>query len=256
MTYLSTWFFFSAVEDLHLRFTGTMESNGIRKLYEPSPVSTLYIGKVEDILGQVPLFPCFLDGSTASTIPNKYAVRQGRDFACCCADGPVLGSHRGSHVYGVNTWLWNFGLPQPRVACLSVAKAEKIRKKCRGAAAQSAWETLLAASVQPRLMLTYDMYIPVIYHWSVKVALCALLSCHMPLMCLLHVWSDECQSFHCFFDCAKARIVNSIYERNIPLQTDHMSYICHEKDFSTVTSEWRIFLLCNLQYTNAQYLCN
>ena len=64
--------FFSAFEDLRLLFTGTMESNGIRKLYEPSPVPTLYVGKVEDILGRVPLFPCFLDGSTTSTIPNKY----------------------------------------------------------------------------------------------------------------------------------------------------------------------------------------
>ena len=58
--------FFSAFEDLRLRITGTMESNGIRKLYEPSPVPTLYVGKVEDILGRVPLFPCFLDGNTTS----------------------------------------------------------------------------------------------------------------------------------------------------------------------------------------------
>ena len=79
--------FFSAFEDLRLRFTSKMESNGIRKLYEPSPVPTLYVGRVEDILGQVLLFPCFLDGNTASTIPNKYAARQGRDFEfkSCCA---------------------------------------------------------------------------------------------------------------------------------------------------------------------------
>jgi hypothetical protein len=48
---------------------------------------------------------------------------------------------RGSHVYEVNTWLWNFGLPQPCVANLSFAKTEKICKRCRGAAAKSAWET-------------------------------------------------------------------------------------------------------------------
>ena len=140
--------FFSAFEDLRLRCTGTTESNGIRKLYEPSPVPTLYVGKVEDILGQVPLFPCFLDGSTTSTIPNKYAVRQSRDFEFGCADGPGQGirqgSRRGSHVYEVNTWLWNFGRPKPRVAGLSVAKTEKIRKRCRGDAAKSAWETLRA----------------------------------------------------------------------------------------------------------------
>ncbi len=53
-----------------------MESNGIRKLYEQSPVPTLYVGRVEDLLGRVPLFPCFLDGNTTSTIPYKYAGRQ------------------------------------------------------------------------------------------------------------------------------------------------------------------------------------
>ena len=133
--------FFSAFEDLHLQFTGTMESNRIRKLYEPSPVPTLYVGLVEDLLGRLPLFPCFLDGNTTSTIPFKYSARQGRDFAFGCADGHGPETRRGSHVYEVNTWLWNFGLPQARVASLSVAKTEKIRKRCRAAAAKSAWET-------------------------------------------------------------------------------------------------------------------
>ncbi len=68
--------FFSAFEDLRLRTTGTMESNGIRKLYEPSesPVPTLYVGRVEDLLGRVPLFPCFLDGNATSMIPYKAKV--------------------------------------------------------------------------------------------------------------------------------------------------------------------------------------
>ena len=69
--------------------------------------------------------------------------RQGRDFASGCADGHGQETRRGSHVYEVNTWLWNFGRPQPRVASLSVAKTEKIckRSQCRGAAAKSAWKT-------------------------------------------------------------------------------------------------------------------
>jgi len=101
--------FFSAFEDLHLQTTGTMETNGIRKLYKPSPVPTLYVGRIEDLLGRVPLFQCFLDGNTTSTIPHKYAPRQKQAFAFGCADGSGQGSHRGSHVYEINTWLWNFG---------------------------------------------------------------------------------------------------------------------------------------------------
>ncbi len=86
--------FFSAFEDLLLRITGIMENHRIRKLYEPSSVPTLYVGKVEDILDRVPLFPCFpgLDGNITSTIPYKYAARQSRDFAFGCADGPLQGS--------------------------------------------------------------------------------------------------------------------------------------------------------------------
>ncbi len=34
----------------------------------PPLIPTLYVGKVEDILGRVPLFPCFLDGNITSTI--------------------------------------------------------------------------------------------------------------------------------------------------------------------------------------------
>ena len=133
--------FFSAFEDLLLRTTGTMESNGIRKLYEPSPVPTLYVGRVEDLLGRVPLFPCFLDGNSTSTIPYKYAGRQKQAFEFGCADGQGPASRRGSHVYEINDWLWNFGRPQPRVGGLSVAKTEKILRKSRSETSRRAWET-------------------------------------------------------------------------------------------------------------------
>jgi hypothetical protein len=38
-----------------LRTAGTIESKGINRVYEPSPVPTLYVGRVEDLLGRVPL---------------------------------------------------------------------------------------------------------------------------------------------------------------------------------------------------------
>ncbi len=132
--------FFSAFEDLILQMTGTMESNGVRKLYEPSPVPTLYVGRVEDLLGPVPLIPCFLDGNATSTIPHKYANRQRTAFECGCADGAGPASRKGSHVYEINTGLWAFGRPQPRIGGLSVAKTQQIRKASRSKAAKRAWE--------------------------------------------------------------------------------------------------------------------
>ncbi len=133
--------FVSVFEDLRLRTTGTMESNGIRKLYEPSPVPTLYVGRVEDLLGRVPLFPCFLDGNATSTVPYKYAGRQKQAFEFGCADGQGPASRWGSHVYEINDWLWNFGRPQPRVGGLSVAKTDGIRGKSRSETSRRAWET-------------------------------------------------------------------------------------------------------------------
>ena len=98
-------------------------------------------GRIQDLLGRVPLVPCFLDGNATSTIPHKYASRQKTAFDCGCADGPGPASQKGSHVYEINTWLWSLGHPQPRVGGLSVSKAERLRKASRSEAAKRAWVT-------------------------------------------------------------------------------------------------------------------
>jgi hypothetical protein len=71
--------FFSAFENLCLRTTGTMEWNGIRKLYEPSPVHTLYFGRVQDLLGRAPLFPCFLHASWMAMPPLPFRTSTQHD---------------------------------------------------------------------------------------------------------------------------------------------------------------------------------
>jgi hypothetical protein len=59
--------FFSPFEELRLRTAGRMESKGIHRVYDPSPVPTLYVRRVDDLLGRVPLIPCFLDRNATST---------------------------------------------------------------------------------------------------------------------------------------------------------------------------------------------
>jgi hypothetical protein len=46
--------FFSPFEELRLKAAGVMESNRIHRVYQPSPVPTLYVGRVEDLLSRVP----------------------------------------------------------------------------------------------------------------------------------------------------------------------------------------------------------
>ncbi len=51
------------------------------------------------------------------------------------------GSVRGSHVYEINTWMWNFGRPQLRISGLSVTMTERIRRKSESEASRRAIET-------------------------------------------------------------------------------------------------------------------
>jgi hypothetical protein len=98
---------FSPFEELRLRTAGIMEWKGIHRVYKPSPVPTLYVGRVDNLLSRVPIIPYFLDENATSTIPHKYSSRQRDAFECCCADGAGPTSRRGSHVYKImiNTWL-------------------------------------------------------------------------------------------------------------------------------------------------------
>jgi hypothetical protein len=122
-----------------------VESNGIRKMHEPSPVPTLYVGRVEELLWLVPLFPCYLDGNTTSTIQYKYTARQKEAFRFRCADGWGPASRRGR--------------PQPRVGGLSVAKNRKDQQT------DQKHPCALGKPGGPARMLlkSYDKYIPVIY---------------------------------------------------------------------------------------------
>ncbi len=76
----------------------------------------------------------------------KYAALQKQAFEFGCVDasqGPT--SRRGSHVYEINNWPWNFGRPQPRVGRLSIAKKKMIRRQPRSETSLRAWETRKAA---------------------------------------------------------------------------------------------------------------
>ena len=97
-------------------------------------------------------------------LPHKYSSRQKDAFECGCADGAGPTSLRGSHVYEINTWLWNFGRPQPRVGDLSVAKTEKLRRKSRSEASKRGWATKRARKWPSHgICIVYTWYIPRIY---------------------------------------------------------------------------------------------
>ena len=76
---------------------------------------------VENVLGRVPMIPCFLRGNTNNTIPYSlwYEVPD------CAAADSRHDSRTGSRLFEVNVWMWNYGRAFLRK--ISVADAEEMR---------------------------------------------------------------------------------------------------------------------------------
>ena len=64
--------------------------------------------------------PCFLDGNATPTIPHKYSKNKQSCFPAGCADSAAEDGRRGSNVYEVNTWLWQFGRGKSRLGGLTI----------------------------------------------------------------------------------------------------------------------------------------
>jgi hypothetical protein len=97
-----------------------MEDAGVIKLYEPSPTPCLYVADVQNMVGRVPLMPLFLAGNSTPTIPHIFSKRKDSGFPYGCADAAATDGRRGSNVYEVNPWLWQFGRGKPRLGGLTI----------------------------------------------------------------------------------------------------------------------------------------
>ena len=94
-------------------------------------LDSLYLCLARNVLGRVPLTPCFLQGNRTPTLPHSFGNSQG-----AVADSRN-GAGNGSRLYEVNIWMWRYCRGQPRR--VTVAKAELQRKAaifdaCRRAA--------------------------------------------------------------------------------------------------------------------------
>ncbi len=78
--------FFSTFKELTLPIKGPMEEAGVVKLYGPSQTPCLYVALARNMVGRIPLMPCFLDGNAAPTIPHRYSKSKNSCFPAGCAD--------------------------------------------------------------------------------------------------------------------------------------------------------------------------
>ena len=111
------------------------------KLYEPSPTPCLSVAPAENMVGRVPLMPLFLAGNSTPTIPHMFSKRKEAGFPFGCADAAALDGRRGSNIYEVNPWLWQFGRGKPRLGGLSIEQTEERKKVASDARHKRAAET-------------------------------------------------------------------------------------------------------------------
>jgi len=119
--------FYSTFEQLDLPGSGSMGKHDVQKYYEPTPTPTLYVGQVCNVLGRVPSMPLFLLGNATPTIPYELRKYQRNLFSYCSTDTAQESGRRGSNVYELSAWLWQFGRGKPSVGGLSVADTEDRR---------------------------------------------------------------------------------------------------------------------------------
>ena len=75
------------------------------------------------MVGRVPLIPLFLAGNSTPTIPHQYSQHK-RSFPVGICDTAAADGRRGSNLYEVNLWLWQFGRGKPCLGGLSVEKTD------------------------------------------------------------------------------------------------------------------------------------
>jgi hypothetical protein len=118
--------FFSTFEPINLSPDNVMQGmKEVPMLYERSErqLPTLYVCPVENVLGRVPLIPCYMAGNTHPTIP--YCFR-GKNLGGAAADSRKDNGTE-SKLFEVNIWMWRYGRGRSRM--VSIAEAERIRSE-------------------------------------------------------------------------------------------------------------------------------
>jgi hypothetical protein len=120
--------FFSTFEPIKLPIDSVMKLEGVPMFYDSASstnLPSLYLCRAasENVLGRVPMMPCFVAGNSTPTLPHQFGDRYG-----AVADTSA-GRGNGSRLYELNLWMWRYGRGQPRHVRVTVAEAEQRRKE-------------------------------------------------------------------------------------------------------------------------------
>jgi hypothetical protein len=144
-----TLVFFSTFEELKLPIKGPMEDAGVIKLYKPRPTPCLNMADVQNIVGRVPLIQLFLAGNSTPTIPHMFSKRKDSGVLYGCADTAATDGLRGSNVYEVNPYLWQFGRGKPRLGGLTIEETSERKDAVSNSQHKRAAETVRHCKATP-----------------------------------------------------------------------------------------------------------
>ena len=80
-------------------------------------------------------------GNSTPTIPHMFSKRKDSGFPFGCADAAAADGRRGSNVYEVNPWLWQFGRGKPRLGGLTIEETTGRKNAVRDERLKRGWET-------------------------------------------------------------------------------------------------------------------
>jgi hypothetical protein len=131
--------FFSTFQPINLTPSSCMQQKGVPMLYDHGDkhLPTLYVCPVKNVLGRVPLIPCYLRGNRTPTIPFSFRGDSALGRYAVADERPDSGS--GSKLFELNVWMWKYGRAHPRQ--VSVTATEKRRRERLTDARRKAWET-------------------------------------------------------------------------------------------------------------------
>ena len=129
--------FFSTFEPINITPNSLMQRNGVPMFFDSASstnLPSLYLCRSCNVLGRVPLMPCYVRGNAHPTLPNSFGDRDGAK-----AD-TSRGRGNGSRLYELNLWMWRYRRGQPRK--VSVAEAERRRRERTSERRRRAAETM------------------------------------------------------------------------------------------------------------------
>ena len=89
-------------------------------------MQSLYVCQVENVLGRVPLIPCYLNGNSLNTIPHWHSFRSRIPLEAAADSRPDSGT--GSSLFEVSIWMWKYGRTFPREFSVEDAVATKKKR--------------------------------------------------------------------------------------------------------------------------------